>query len=327
MKRLSVISAILICLLGAGLWPRSQAKKTSTSRPVEVSADSPVNEPIQPIPLRLELDERKVALGEKLFHDKQLSHDNSISCAGCHNLKTGGVDLMAGSIGINGSAGSVNAPTVYNSGFNFRQFWNGRAAALEDQVDGPTHAPGEMGSSWAEIIGKLRQSPAYTRDFAASYPDGIQSANIKDAIAVYERSLYTPNSRFDRFLRGDSRALSDEEKEGYRIFKAYGCVRCHQGVNVGGNLYQKFGVMVDYLDRRNPAKNGEAPERPVFKVPSLRNVALTPPYFHDGSAERLEDAVRIMGVYQLGRQLSPGEVDRIVKFLKTLTGEYKGKQL
>jgi cytochrome c peroxidase len=336
LKRLIVIPAILLCLLAAGFWQHAQVKTISASELRKVDSADTVNEPIQPIPLHIELDEKKVALGGKLFHDTRLSHDNTISCASCHDLRTGGVDRRVSSIGINGSVGSVNAPTVFNSGFNFKQFWDGRADSLDDQVDGPTNAPPEMGSNWAEISGKLKQSPAYVSAFGASYSDGIQSSNIKDAIATFERSLYTPNSRFDQFLRGQNQSLTRDEKEGYRIFKVYGCVSCHQGVNVGGNMYQRFGVMAEYLAEFGPETNanqeridpkGINPQGPVFKVPSLRNVALTPPYFHDGSAQRLEGAVLIMGRYQLGRRLSSEEIDKIVKFLKTLNGEYQGKRL
>ena len=335
MKTVSAIGAILALLLGI-VWLRSDLSSAPVSAGAEVATVAAVNEPIQPIPLHIELDAPKVALGNQLFHDVRLSGDNSISCASCHSLSTGGVDREIGSMGIKGQLGSINAPTVFNSGFNFKQFWDGRAEDLEGQVDGPTHAPAEMGSSWVEIIGKLKQSSDYVQAFNVSYPGGIESASIKDAIATFERSLYTPNSRFDQFLRGQAGAITDDEKEGYRLFKTYGCVRCHQGVNVGGNLYQEFGVMTEYLgrqdrtgalapDRQSDTSDGTPSRR--FKVPGLRNVALTAPYFHDGSASNLEQAVTLMAHHQLGRRLSPEEVDRIVKFLKTLTGEYRGKRL
>ncbi|WP_293097607.1 cytochrome-c peroxidase [Moorena sp. SIOASIH] len=294
------------------------------------------DEPIQPIPLKLELNKDKVKLGKRLFHDPQLSQDNTISCASCHNLNTGGTDQMVRSIGINNRIGLINAPTVFNSGFNFKQHWDGSVETLIEQIDRPIHAEHEMGSNWQEILSKLKQSPEYVSLFSQLYKDGINSDNIKDAIATFERSLYTPNSRFDQFLHGHKNALSSSEQEGYRLFKAYGCVSCHQGVNVGSNMFQAFGLFGDYFkDRGKLTKadlgrfnvTGNERDRYVFKVPSLRNVALTSPYFHDGSAETLEEAVTIMGKYELGRPLSPNDIGLIVKFLKTLTGEYQGKPL
>lgn len=293
-------------------------------------------EPIRPIPQSVPLDPRKVALGKKLFHEPMLSKDNTVSCATCHDLRKGGTDQLARSIGINGATGPVNAPTVFNSGFNFKHFWDGRADTLEDQVDGPTQANVEMGGTWEEILAKLQRSPEYVASFKQAFPDGIQRKNIKQAIAEFERSLITPNSRFDRFLRGDDKTLNDDEKEGYRKFKTYGCITCHQGVNVGGNMFQPLGLMGDYFgDRGNVTKadlgrfnvTGKEEDKYLFKVPGLRNVSLTGPYFHDGSAKTLEEAVNTMGRYQLGRDLPPEDVRQIVKFLKSLTGEYNGQTL
>jgi cytochrome c peroxidase len=299
--------------------------RAATGSPIEVrdGGEVRVSEPIQPIPLKMELDARKVELGEKLFHDRQLSHDDSISCASCHDLSRGGVDGLVRPVGINNAVGDINSPTVFNSGFNFRQFWNGRAATLEAQIDGPVHADKEMASNWKEVIGKLSQSPEYVASFTNLYQSKITEAGIKDAIATFERSLFTPNATFDRYLRGDHNALTLEESEGYTLFKEYGCVACHQGVNVGGNMFQKFGVMARGLD--NPDRAGD--DEGLMKVPSLRNIALTAPYFHNGSADTLEKAVSTMATQQLGRVLSSNEVDLIVKFLKSLTGEYKGAKL
>jgi cytochrome c peroxidase len=251
------------------------------------------NEPILPIPDEIKLDVRKVRLGEKLFNDTHLSHNNEISCATCHSLDMGGTDHLARSVGINGQVGNINAPTVLNAAYNFKQFWDGRAETLEEQIDGPTHAAGEMGSNWEEITEKLGKSPEYVSIFAPLYKDGIQVQNIKDAIATFERSLITPDSRFDRFLKGDPDILSKEEKEGYRLFKSVGCASCHQGVNIGGNLFQEFGVMGNYFNDRGNITSADfgrynvtkkENDKYVFKVPSLRNVELTAPYFHDGSA-------------------------------------------
>lgn len=230
----------------------------------------------------------------------------------------------------------MNAPTVFNSGFNFKQFWNGRAESLEDQIDGPVHNPKELRSRWPEIVAKLGQDPKYPAEFSTLYPDGIQPANIKDAIATFERSLITPNSRFDRYLRGEASALTADELKGYRLFRSYGCISCHQGVNVGGNLFERLGIMRDFFKERGtvaPAElgrfavTGKPEDRHVFKVPSLRNVAVTGPYFHNGSVPTLEQAVRIMGTYQLGVSIPQDDVTLIVKFLHTLTGEYNGQPL
>jgi len=293
-------------------------------------------EPIQPIPLTIALDPAKVALGEKLFNETRLSHDNTIACATCHDLASGGTDHLIHSLGSGGATGDVNSPTVFNSGLNFRQFWDGRAATLEDQIDGPTHHPKEMNSSWPEIIGKLNQAPDYVSAFTHLYPDGITSLTIKDAIATFERSLITPNSRFDKFLRGDKQAITNDEKAGYALFKEYGCVACHQGINVGGNMFQVLGVMADYFkDRGNETKadlgrfnvTGDQADLHTFRVPSLRLAALTAPYFHDGTAKTLEQAIDAMAKYQLGRYINDRDKQLIIKFLHTLPGEYKGKPL
>jgi cytochrome c peroxidase len=293
-------------------------------------------EPIKPVPQNPTPDARKVALGDRLFHDKRLSRNNTLACASCHDLAKGGVDGRVSSTGINGARGAINAPTVFNSALNFRQFWDGRAASLEEQSAGPVHNPQEMGSNWAEVIGKLSQDGELVAQFKAAYPDGLQQHNIQDAIATFERTLNTPNSRFDKYLRGDKSALSADELRGYQLFKSYGCIACHQGINVGGNMFQSFGVLGDYfaqrgnvgaadLGRYNVTRN-EA-DRHVFKVPSLRNIALTAPYFHDGSAASLPEAVDVMFRFQLGRSASAQDKDLIVRFLHTLTGEYKGRPL
>ncbi|NER35051.1 MAG: cytochrome-c peroxidase [Oscillatoria sp. SIO1A7] len=330
---------MLFCLVSFGLWLLSQKPEISPVLPVAKPAVASwaVGEPIQPIPLQVKLNPRKVKLGEKLFHDTQLSQNNTVSCASCHNLRTGGTDRLVQSIGINGRVGSMNSPTVFNSGFNFKQFWDGRAENLKEQIEGPINSEVEMGSNWPQIIGKLRQSSYYVSVFGELYSDGINRDTIKDALNEFERSLYTPNSPFDKFLRGDKKALTEKARQGYNLFKAYGCASCHQGINVGGNMFQTFGVMGDYFKDRGETiteadlgryrVTGDERDRHVFKVPTLRNVALTPPYFHDGSAETLEEAVVVMAKYQLGRELSQAEIDLLIQFLKALTGEYKGEPL
>lgn len=289
------------------------------------------DEPIKPLPVKLDLDGRKVALGKRLFHDKRLSKDNSLACAGCHELSNGGVDGRQFAVGVGGQVGPINAPTVLNSGFNFRQFWNGRAESLEEQAEGPVHNPKEMGSNWKEVVAKLGKDKPLVDQFRAIYGDGLHPRNIQDAIATFERSLVT-QSRFDQYLRGEFKAINEDEKKGYELFKNYGCVACHQGVNVGGNMYQTFGVLGNYFQDRGNITDADlgrynvtkrAQDRFVFKVPSLRNVELTAPYFHDGSAKTLNHAVDVMFRYQLGRTAPDADKALIVAFLKSLTGEVK----
>ncbi len=287
-----------------------------------------------PLPTKAPPADAKAQLGERLFFDKRLSRDNSLSCASCHDYARGGADQLPVSLGIDGKAGPINAPTVFNAALNFVQFWDGRAATLEEQAAGPVHNPLEMGSSWTEVVPKLQADSSYRALFAQLYPGrGISGESIVDAIASFERTLITPNSRFDRFLRGDEQALNDLERTGYRRFLDYGCASCHQGVNIGGNLYQRFGVMRDYFAGRRPTQadlgrfnvTGREEDRHVFKVPSLRNVAATPPYFHDASARTLEEAITVMGRYQLGRELPREDVAALAAFLRTLSGEWRGR--
>lgn len=292
-------------------------------------------DPLLPLPPAPELPRSLVALGEKLFHDPRLSHDNTIACASCHDLGRGGTDRSRFSLGIGGQTGDVNAPTVFNVGLNIAQFWDGRAKTLEEQAAGPVHNPLEMGSNWQEVAAKLAADSEYPAQFGRAFPDGITAHNIAAAIAAFERTLLTPNARFDRYLRGDTGALSRDEQKGFRLFVNQGCASCHQGAGVGGNMFQRFGVMGDFFANRPPSKadlgrfnvTGLEEDRHVFKVPGLRNVALTAPYFHDGSAKTLSDAVAIMGQYQLGRALSKEEVRLIVAFLQTLNGEWRGEVL
>jgi cytochrome c peroxidase len=294
-------------------------------------------EPVQPLPMSLSLDEAKVALGNRLYHDTRLSGDDTVSCATCHDLAKGGTDQSPTSTGIGGAVGPINAPTTYNSGLFVRQFWDGRAADLEEQAAGPVHNPIEMGSNWDQVIPKLEEDPDYVEAFAALYPaQGISGETIVDAIAVFERSLITPNARFDQFLRGDTDAITEQEKQGYELFKSIGCSNCHVGAAMGGQSFERMGLQSDYFaDRGNVQEvdNGrfnftkDEKDRFKFKVPSLRNIAVTYPYFHDGQTDNLKEAVMIMSKYQEGRELSDEEADLIVQFLKSLTGEYQGKPL
>lgn len=293
-------------------------------------------EPVSIVDMEEMLDPDKVLLGETLFHDPRLSKNKKISCASCHDLNRGGVDRMPTSLGVSGKRGEVNAPTVYNATNNFVFFWDGRAGTLEDQIDGPIHNPDEMGSSWAEIVTFLKQDPEYIQAFERVYDQPPSVELVKESIVVFEHSLVTPDAPFDLYLRGDENAISEDARAGYSLFKKYGCASCHQGKNLGGNMYQKFGVIGDYFkDRGNPTKadlgrynvTGDEFDRHVFKVPSLRNIAETAPYFHDGSVETLEGAVDVMTKYQVGMEITPDERDKIVEFLKSLTGLYKGRYL
>jgi cytochrome c peroxidase len=292
------------------------------------------DEPIKPLPTTTKQDAGRAQIGRQLFHDTRLSANGRVSCASCHSPEHGGADAREHSLGLTGQPTAVNAPTVFNAALNFRQFWNGRAETLEQQVDMVIQNPVEMGSKWEDVVAKVSQDATYHRAFALSYPEGVTRVTIQNAIATYERTLMTPNSRFDRYLRGEVNALSAEEKAGYLKFKQYGCIACHQGVNVGGNMFQKFGVMGDYFAARGRLTDadlgrylvtGEEDDKHVFKVPSLRNVALTAPYFHDGSAKTLDAAVDVMFRYQLGRVASPDDKAAIIEFLGTLTGDAAGR--
>ncbi len=272
----------------------------------------------------------EVALGKKLFHDPRLSADNTISCASCHVVNEGGDDGRQFSIGFQGRSGEHNAPTVLNAGYNFAQFWDGRVSNLFDQVDGPVHNHVEMAANWDLIIKRLRGDKAMVSQFRHAGFRQISEHSVKSAIVAYESVLVTPNSKFDRFLTGHEDALTLQEREGYAAFMDLGCISCHQGRNVGGNLFQKFGVYDNYYlarDIQSQAAYGRynvtglEEDKYVFKVPSLRNVAETAPYFHDGSVATLEEAVRIMSEYQLGSPISDDQLDNLVAFLQTLTGE------
>ncbi|MFO1349194.1 MAG: cytochrome c peroxidase [Gammaproteobacteria bacterium] len=292
------------------------------------------HEPISPLPLTVAVDPARVALGERLFNDVRLSHDNDMSCATCHLLQNGGGDGLPRSKTAAGTVLARNAPTLFNLAFSFSFNWDGVADSLEAHADRLLQNPKVMNTNWSELLVRLSADRGYVQAFAALYPDSLNKANVLNAIANYERSLVTPNARFDRFLRGERAALSAAEQQGYALFAAYGCVACHQGVNIGANMYQKFGVFEDVLTP--PAAGATADpgrynvtkverDRGVFRVPSLRNVALTAPYFHDGRAATLEVAVETMARVQLGRKLSAEEIGLIVQFLHTLTGEYRAQ--
>lgn len=293
---------------------------------VSVSAETLRNEPIQPVTAAVIEDPAKVELGKKLFFDPRLSKSGFISCNSCHNLSMGGSDNIKTSIGDRWQEGPINSPTVLNSSLNMAQFWDGRAQTLQDQAGGPIANPMEMGFTHELAVEVLKSIPQYVDEFNAVYGKtdfGIDE--VTDAIAVFEETLITPDAPFDLWLKGDDNALTDQELAGYQLFKGSGCIACHNGVNLGGSSFQKMGLIEPY-QTTNPAEGraavtGKDADRFSFKVPTLRNVALTYPYFHDGAVDTLPEAVDIMGRLQLGRHFTTEENAQIVEFLKTLTGK------
>lgn len=307
MKKTLMLTAAVLCAVNA--W-----------------AMTPSNEPIQPILPAKVTDPAKVELGKQLFFDPRLSRSGFISCNSCHNLSMGGSDNLQTSIGHNWQKGPINSPTVLNSSMNVAQFWDGRAADLKEQAGGPIANPGEMAFTHNLALDTLRSIPQYRESFKQVYKaDQITIDAVTDAIAEFEKTLVTPLSRFDRWLLGDQEAMTQAELEGYKLFKDTGCVACHNGPAVGGNSFQKMGLVEAYKTD-NPAEGvaaltGKDADRFKFKVPTLRNVELTYPYFHDGAYWKLEEAVDVMARLQLGRKLSDEDVGKITAFLKTLTGE------
>jgi cytochrome c peroxidase len=295
-------------------------------------------EPITPIEAPSGLDPAKVALGKRLFGDVRLSHGDQVACLTCHPLNQGGTDhSVLRASPADGAPLDYNIPGIFNAVLNFRFNWTGSFRTVEEQNEFVLLNPRlMMNASWEEILSRLRADSVYRESFAATYGGPVEHSFVLDALASYERSLVTPDAPFDRYLRGDTTAITRTEEEGYRLFKSLGCVSCHQGGNVGGNLFEPFGVFeepyppgvsVRSADLGRFSITGTERDRYVFRVPSLRNIAQTAPYFHDGSAPTLEMAVRVMAQKQLGRRLKGGEVDLLVGFLKTLTGTYLGHSL
>jgi len=292
---------------------------TTPSGSLEQAPDwnSLAEEPITPVPEPPSIDPLKIRLGERLFGDPRLSHDNSRSCSSCHDLGTNGATTRNLDVGLDGSTLSLNTLTLFNSTLNFRFGWEGKLRTLESDAKATLESPRIMATSMSELVEKFAADPDMLGEFMAAYGGGPDAANIVDAIVSFERTLVTPGSRFDRWLAGDAAALSISELEGYRLFKSLGCVSCHQGVNIGGNLFQRHGIF-------HPLAS---PKPEILRVPSLRNVATTPPYFHDGSAQTLDDAVRKMGLAQLNATLTDQQVQAIVAYLQTLTGNYRGRSV
>jgi cytochrome c peroxidase len=284
------------------------------------------NEPIEVIRVVPVRSVPMVELGKQLYFDPRLSKSGFISCNSCHNLSMGGSDNLKTSVGHNWQKGPINSPTVLNSSLSVAQFWDGRARDLREQAGGPIANPGEMAFTHELAIEVLQSIPQYVDQFARVF--GTRQVDIglvTRAIAAFEETLVTPNARFDRWLRGDARALTPDEIEGYQLFKKSGCTACHNGPAAGGTSFRKMGVVEPYRTD-NPvegrvAVTGKDADRFNFKVPTMRNVELTYPYFHDGAADTLTEAVDVMGRVQLGRRFSDDENAKIVAFLKTLTGD------
>jgi cytochrome c peroxidase len=278
-----------------------------------------------PIPLYPEsINKDKIILGQALFIDPILSKDNTMSCMTCHDLKTNGATTTAYTIGASGEKGKFNVPTVFNAVYNFRQFWDGRAKDLKEQALDPIENPIEMGNTIKNLIKDLKASSKYKKLFTKAYPnEGITDNSIADALSSFESILTTPNSKFDKYLKGETDILNKAELEGYRLFKEKGCISCHSGINIGGNLYNKFGIYEESNSRQlgRYMITGKESDKFVFKVPSLRNIAKTAPYMHDGRAKSLKEAVEIMSLHQLGRPMEEKELLDIVSFLHTLTGQ------
>lgn len=290
------------------------------------TAPALAQEPVQPIAPAKITEPGKVELGKKLWFDPRLSKSGFISCNSCHNLSMGGSDNIKTSIGDRWQQGPINSPTVLNSSLNLAQFWDGRAKDLREQAGGPIANPGEMGFTHELAVDMLRSIPQYVQEFKTVFGhDKLTIAEVTTAIAAFEETLVTPNARFDQWLKGDKTALKSDELAGYKLFKDSGCVACHNGPNLGGNSFQKMGIVEPFKTTNTAegrfAVTGKDADRFNFKVPTLRNVELTYPYFHDGSADTLAQAVTVMGRLQLGRTYSDEETNKIVAFLKTLTGD------
>ena len=281
-------------------------------------------EPIKPLPQTIQYNKKVANLGKMLFMDTLLSKDNSISCHSCHDFSHGGAEPYEYSTGVFKQKGNINAPTVFNSYFNFRQFWNGRAADLTEQAAGPLHNPIEMGMTSKEIEQKLNDHESYPKLFHQTFGTyKITIDQVTKAIAEFEKALITPNSKFDRYLRGEVE-LTQQESDGYLLFKTLGCASCHNGINIGGNSFQYLGA-VNEVDKELSGDLYEITKDPFdrhrYKVPSLRNIMLTPPYLHTGEAKKIEDVVKTMAFHNLGYQLDNEEITLLVAFFETLTGD------
>jgi len=324
---------LVVSLLAGGWLLESALRAAETPDMPPAPPAAALQEPILPLPLSLALDPPRVALGARLFADVRLSHDNTRACTTCHPLERGGMDGRPRALAASGTLPLRNTPTIFNVGLNASLNWDGSAPTLEAHAELVLLSPNLMQTTWPELLAKLQADADYVTNFKTAYAAGLTPTTVVDALASFERSLLTPNAPFDRYLRGERQALTAPQQQGYRLFKSYGCVTCHQGINIGGNMYQKFGVFVEtgarspteVVDLGRYAITKVPRDRTVFRVPSLRNVAVTAPYFHDGRARSLADAVETMARVQLGRTLTHEETDVLVQFLYTLTGEYQGR--
>ena len=303
--------------------------------PAHEGSNPSLHSAVRPLPRAVDLDARKVALGERLFRDPRLAENGRLACSSCHQLEAGGDDGLSRSVTNNGEPDAVNAPTVFNAAFNHRLTWRGAFRTLEEQAEADLHNPRHAATTWPKLLERIGRDADYRRLFRAIYGRAPDREAVLDALATFERSLITPDAPFDRYLRGERDALTPQQKRGWRYFVDYGCIGCHQGINIGGNLFARFGVFADppglpgdekvYLGRF--LVTGNKADRYVFRVPSLRNVAVTAPYFHDGSAATLEEAVRRVARLQLGRTLPEEHVADLVAFLHSLTGRWRGRSL
>lgn len=301
---------------------------------------------IIPLPKEIDYNKEKALLGKKLYFDPILSKDNTVSCATCHNLELSGVDNLKFSFGINGQIGDLNTPTVFNSIYNFRQMWDGRAKNLAHQIQFPITNPKEMGNNFDNLIKSLNKNSDYKKTFNKIYTEGITIETIGDALEEFQKTLITP-SPFDDFLRGNKNALTENQKKGYELFTKKGCISCHNGINIGGSLYARFGL-IDEDIAKEFLKSSNAPldveqdsnielyhdsnfglynvtendfDKYYFKVPTLRNIAKTYPYLHNGRIETLQEAIKSIAKSQLGLDLTKKEIFLIEEFLKSLSGE------
>lgn len=317
-----IFSFLFIFLFGTGR--AVEADKATGERPSDVSPLLNTLPTKAPIPPDNPATKEKIELGKMLYFEPLLSRSGVISCNTCHVMGAAGVDNRSKAIGEGARTGPRNSPTVYNAAFLSSQFWDGRAPTLEEQAKGPIQAHVEMDLKPDEVIGRLKAS-GYIPYFKKAFPaenNPLTFDNVAKAIAAFERTLITPDSPFDRYLQGDSGALNETQKAGLKLFQEKGCIACHNGPVLGGNTFQKFAYAEgsEDLGRFNVTKKEQ--DKYFFRTAPLRNIALTYPYFHDGSVEALQEAVRIMGKSQLNIELSNDEVEEIVAFLKSLTGEF-----
>ena len=334
---LAVVALLLVAAWLASTWlnAREDERDPQTALRMQQLVMGVYRGAVRPLPRSAPVAPEKLALGRKLFNDAKLSGDGSRSCAGCHPLDKGGSDHLAHPVGQQGNDGNLKTPSIFNTAFNYAHFSDGRALALEDQVRVSLTDPVQNGAALEDVLKYLKGNPGYRADFTRIYQHAPDQAAVIDALASFERTLITPDSRFDRYLRGDPTALNAAQQRGYERFQSYGCISCHQGINLGGNMNAKLGVMNDYFAGREDIRRvdfgrfnltGAAEDRHYFRVPSLRNVALNAPYFHDGSVPTLRHAVQLMSYYQLGRDIRGQDLEDILSFLETLNGDYQNAQ-